>query len=138
MNFHTQMSILIQLSLIDNQLSSLEKRYIYALGKANQMPEKEIDNLFEELLSKKNHNFPDLGRLSEDDKFDYLYNIVQLMKVDRKVYLSEIRFCQQLATKLGYKRAVVAELSSNIYSDPALTTDRGRLKETVQKYKISS
>lgn len=138
MDFSTQMSILIQLSLIDNQLSSLEKRYIYALGKANKMPEKEIDNLFENLLSKKNHELPDLGTLSDDDKFNHLYNIVQLMKVDRKVYLSEIRFCQHLANKLGYKISVIAELSANIYSDPALTTDRSRLKEMIQKYKMSS
>ncbi|MGL1887520.1 MAG: TerB family tellurite resistance protein [Reichenbachiella sp.] len=138
MEYRTQLSILIQLSLIDNQLSNLEKRYIYALGKANKIQEVEIDNLFEELLATKKHDFPNPGLLSDDEKFEYLYNIVQLMKVDKRVYLSEIRFCQKMASKLGYKKSVVTELSGSIFSDPSITANRDHLKEAIQKYKVSN
>ncbi|PIB36690.1 hypothetical protein BFP72_15405 [Reichenbachiella sp. 5M10] len=137
MDFRAQMSVLVQLALIDNQLSSLEKRYVYALGKANSIPERELDELFEGHLGSKKVSLPEIGTLSEDDKFEYLYNIVQLMKVDKKVYLSEIRFCQKLAAKLGYKSSVVSELSSGIFSDPDVTGDRDHLKSLIQKHKVS-
>ncbi len=135
MDFKTQMSVLVQLSLIDNELSNIEKRYIYALGKANGVAEKDIDTVFEEHLNEKKTTLPDLGLLSEDEKFEYLYSIVQLMKVDNKVYLSEIKFCQKLATKLGYKKSVVAELSAGIFSDPTITGDRDHLKQLIVKHK---
>ncbi|MBU2915813.1 MULTISPECIES: hypothetical protein [Reichenbachiella] len=135
MDFKAQMSVMVQLSLVDNKLSNIEKRYIYALGKANAVPEREIDQVFEDHLSSKKMAMPDLGQLSEDEKFEYLYNIVQLMKVDKKVYLSEIRFCQKLAKKLGYKASVVSELSGGIFSDPSVTSDRDYLKTLIQKHK---
>ncbi|UXP33156.1 TerB family tellurite resistance protein [Reichenbachiella agarivorans] len=137
MNFKAQMSVLVQLALIDNKLSNIEKRYVYALGKANGIPERELDAMFDELMGSKKLVLPDLGLLSEDEKFEYLYNIVQLMKVDKRVYLSEIRFCQKLATKLGYKASVVSELSSGIFSDPDVTGDRDHLKAMIQKHKTT-
>lgn len=137
MDFRTQMSILIQLSLVDNQLSPQEKRMIYTLGKANKIPEEDIDGLFEELLGKKRHELPPILNLTEDDKFDYLYNLIQLMKVDKKVYLSEIRFCEDLAGKLGYKKQVVSALSSRIFGDASFGMSREALIEIAKKYKLN-
>ncbi|WP_221407843.1 hypothetical protein [Reichenbachiella faecimaris] len=51
MDIRTQMSILIQLSLVDKQLSPLEKRMIYTLAEANHIPKKDIDQLFRGLIS---------------------------------------------------------------------------------------
>ncbi|MEP1788740.1 TerB family tellurite resistance protein [Reichenbachiella sp.] len=129
------MSILIQLSLVDKQLSPYEKRMIYTLGKANKIPEEEIDSLFEELLGKKKHELPPILNLTEDDKFEYLYNLIQLMKVDNKVYLSEIRFCEDLAERLGYKKQVISVLSGKIFGDAALGINRDTLLEIAGKYK---
>ncbi|MDP4679542.1 MAG: TerB family tellurite resistance protein, partial [Cyclobacteriaceae bacterium] len=70
------------------------------------------------------------------DKFDYLFNIVQLMKVDAQVYLSEIKFCQELAEKLGFKKNVIKELSAKIFSDPTLTSDKDGLRDMVMKYRV--
>lgn len=75
-----------------------------------------------------------LDSLSEDQRFEYLYNIIQLMKIDGKVYKSEIVFCQEIAQKLGYKKKSVAELSKSIYSDPSITSDREELKRRLRKY----
>ena len=135
MDITTQMSVLIQLSLIDNLLSPAEKRMIYALGKANKIPEKEIDLLFEDILGKKRLELPLIHDLTEDDKFEYLYNLIQLMKVDKKIYLSEINFCEDMAEKLGYKRQVVIDLSTKIFSDPKIITDRRILLSIINKNK---
>jgi len=135
MDFNSQLSILIQLSLIDNELSPKEKRMIYALGKGNRMPETEIDQLMNHHLRNARHQLPDLNNLSDNDKFDYLYNIVQLMKIDEKVYLSEIRFCQNLAVKLGFNKKVIGDLSAKIFSDPDITSDRNIIFEIIEKHK---
>ncbi|MEO9965194.1 MAG: TerB family tellurite resistance protein [Reichenbachiella sp.] len=135
MDFRTQMSILIQLSLVDNQLSPPEKRMIYALGEANKIPESEIDELFEKLLAKKSHELPPIVNLTDEDKFEYLYSLIQLMKVDKKVYLSEIRFCEELATRLGYKKHVVSALSTRIFGDAAFGATRENLQALANKYK---
>lgn len=57
-----------------------------------------------------------------------------MMKIDRKIFKSEIEFCKNVADKLGFKKTVVAELSSKIYGDPAITADRDELKKTAFKY----
>jgi len=136
MDFNPQLSLLIQLSLIDNNLSPKEQRMIYALGKANKIPESEIEEVFDYHLRHARHEMPSITNISDEDKFEYLFNIVQLMKVDAQVYLSEIRFCQELAEKLGFKKKVIKELSASIFSDPSVTSDKEFLKEKIMKYRI--
>ena len=60
--------------------------------------------------------------------------MVQLMKIDGQVFKSEIVFCEDIAQKLGYKKGVVGELSSRIFSDPSITADRDLLKKKALKY----
>ncbi|WP_084372445.1 hypothetical protein [Reichenbachiella faecimaris] len=93
-------------------------------------------NYFEDLLAEKQHELPTIENLSEDDKFEYLYNLIQLMKVDKKVYLSEIRFCEELAERLGYKKQVVSALSSRIFGDPALSANKEMLLSIIEKHKL--
>jgi hypothetical protein len=56
------------------------------------------------------------------------------MKADGQVFKSEISFCEAIADKLGYKKSVIAELSSRIYSDPTVTSDRKLLMERAHKF----
>ena len=58
------------------------------------------------------------------------------MKIDSQVYLSEIKYCEELAEKLGFKRKVISELSSRIYSDPSITADVNSLKKAMGKYQV--
>jgi hypothetical protein len=50
------------------------------------------------------------------------------------VFLSEIKYSQKMAEKLGFKKTVIAELSSQIYSDPSITADKETLKEKAMKF----
>ena len=54
--------------------------------------------------------------------------------VDGQVFKSEIVFCEEVAGRLGYKKGVIGELSSKIYSDPSITADRESLKKKAQKF----
>ena len=58
------------------------------------------------------------------------------MKIDGQVFKSEIVFCERIAEKLGYRKKVVGELSTHIYSDPNITADRDDLKSKAQKFLV--
>lgn len=128
----TQLSALIQLARADGELSEKELSLIMHLGAAAGLQEREIIDI----LDHPGENFnPDF--LSEDERFECLYLVIQLMKIDKQVFKAEIAFCQKLAIRLGYREEVVAIMSSGIYSDPAITSDREHLRRQANKYRRS-
>lgn len=127
--FEKQLHALARLGSVDGQLSEKELRFVKMLAKVNGMADEE----FEKIVANPDPA-EDLGTLSDDQKFEFIYSLVQLMKADGQVFKSEISFCEHIAEELGYKKTVIGELSSRIYSDPAITTDRDRLKQRAQKH----
>ncbi len=124
-----QLNILVQLASSDGMIADKELRLIRTIAEANEVSNEDIDALI-----KNPTPIANLEYLSEDQKFEFLYNVIQLMKSDGQVFKSEIVFCEDMAERLGYNRKVVAELSSKIYSDPTITADRDNLKEKAKKY----
>lgn len=124
------LNVLIQLAASDNQVAEKEAKLIQMIGVSNGLSKDEIDVMM------KNPARPigDLSLLTDDQKFEHLYHVVQLMKVDGQVFKSEIVFCEDIAQRLGYKKGVIAELSSKIFSDPSITADRDLLRKKTQKY----
>ena len=128
--------MLIQLALSDNDFAGPEKNLIYMIGKANRIKETEIDELVQKHLNKE-PIIIEFKALSDEERFEFLYNIIQLMKIDNEVFLSEIRYCEKMAEKLGYMKIAVREISAKVYADPAVTADKNVLKEMVQKYRVN-
>jgi len=126
-----QLNTLVQLGSVDGLLSEKEVRLVKMLGKVNGMSEEEID-----MIIQNPQPMEDLSLLSDDQKFEYIYSLVQLMKADGQVFKSEISYCENVAQELGYKKSVIGELSSRIYSDPGITADREKLKVKAQKYLV--
>lgn len=124
-----QLNVLINLAASDNTVAEKEAKTIHMIAKANGFPKEEVDKMLKKPLP-----IGDLSTLSEDQKFENLYHLIQLMKSDGQVFKSEIHFCEQIAEKLGYKKGVVAELSSRIYSDPTITADRKLLMDRAHKF----
>jgi len=124
-----QLNVLINLAASDSQVAEKEAKVIHMIGKANGLSKDEIDKML-----KSPQPIGDLSSLAEDQKFENLYYLIQLMKSDGQVFKSEVHFCEQIAEKLGYKKGVVAELSSRIYSDPTITADRNMLMERAHKF----
>lgn len=130
-NHRNQLNILIKLAGADESIAENEQNMIYHIAQAYGIEQSIVDDM---IKNKDDIEIGNLDTLSDDQKFEYLYNVVQLMKVDRQVFLSEIRFCQRIAEKLGFKKSVVAEFSSRIYGDPSITADKEALKEDMLKY----
>ena len=127
--FEKQLNALAQLGSVDGHLSEKELRFVKMLAKVNGMSDED----FEKIIANP-QPAGDLDSLTPDQKFEFIYSLVQLMKADGQVFKSEISFCERIASELGYKKSVIGELSSRIYSDPAITTDREKLKQRAQKY----
>jgi uncharacterized tellurite resistance protein B-like protein len=124
-----QLNVLINLAASDNSVAEKEAKVIHMIGKANGMSREEVDAML-----KKPQPIGNLSSLTEDQKFENLYHLIQLMKSDGQVFKSEIHFCERVAEKLGYKKGVVAELSARIYSDPTITADRKMLIDRAHKF----
>ena len=127
--FKKELSLMIQLAISDNELAEREEKLIYNLGKLHGVSEEEIKNLI-----KNPEPIGPVETLSNDEKFQFLYVVIQMMKVDGQIFKAEIEFCRDLAEKLGFKRAVIGELSARIYSDPSITSDRDQLRKTAFNY----
>ena len=125
-----QLNVLIQLAASDSNVAEKEAKLIQMIGVSNGIPKEEI----EEMLKNPSRPIGDLGTLTDDQKFEHLYQVVQMMKIDGQVFKSEIVFCEEIAGRLGYKKGAIAELSSKIYSDPSITADRESLKKKAQKF----
>lgn len=124
-----QLNVLINLAASDSSVGEKEAKVIHMIGKANGLAKEDID-----AMMKKPQPIGDLSAFSEEQKFENLYHLIQLMKSDGQVFKSEVHFCEEIAEKLGYKKAVVGELSSRIYSDPTITADRKMLIERAHKF----
>ena len=123
-DIRTQLQLLVHLSIVDHHIAEPEAKMIHYIGHRNGVPFQEIEKLIDNP-----GDMPDVSGLDPESKFDYLFNVVQLMKVDGKVYQSEIDFCERVALKLGYKPGVIGDLSAFIYKDPSIVTKRSFLRE---------
>ncbi len=132
-NITSHIRMLVRLAMSDKKFSPIEKGLIMSIGKAHRMKEEDLEKLVdEELKSDKTHL--EFQALSFEEKFGYLYDIIQLMKIDNEVYLSEIRFCEEMAEKIGFNKKVVKKLSSRIYGDPKVSANRDLLMNEARKF----
>lgn len=127
----THLNILVQLAKVDGVVVKEEIDLITQIGKANGMSDDEINECFME-----ESPIDDLSGIPDDQKYDYIYSIVQLMKIDGRLYKEEIKFCARMSSKLGYNENVLVELMLKIYSDPHVSADKDQLKSTIQAYLI--
>jgi hypothetical protein len=101
-----QMKLLISLAQIDGKVADREQNYIINIGRANGFYPDEIKPLFD-----KQH------KLAADQKFNYIVSLVQLMKIDERMYKEEIMFCSKIAVNLGYDQGVMFDLMLHVKAD---------------------
>lgn len=106
-----QLKLLINLAYIDGGVGEKEEKYIYNIGAANGVPPDTIKSI----LSSR-HDVIVPTNLSNDQKFNYIFSLVQLMKIDERLYKEEIRYCSKVASKLGYNEAVMFDLMLHVRS----------------------
>jgi uncharacterized tellurite resistance protein B-like protein len=124
-----QMKLLISLAKIDGSVAERERNYLINIGRANGLYPDQISAL---LQQQHEHIVP--KNLTRDQKFEYIFSLIQLMKMDERMYQEELSFCSQIATKLGYERQVMVELLMQVKSGPMSTIEIETLKKSTEKY----
>jgi len=124
-----QLKLLISLAQIDGVVAAREKNYIINIGRAHGLVPDQIDALFE-----RSHNIVLPRDLNPDEKFSYLISMVQLMKIDERMYKEELIFCRTIATTLGYEPQALAELLVRVTPQEMSDDDTMSLKQLVQRY----
>ncbi|NBW34394.1 MAG: TerB family tellurite resistance protein [Cytophagia bacterium] len=97
----SELNILINLAASDNKVEEKEAKLIHTIAKANGISREEV-----EVMIKSPKPIHNLNGMTQEEKFEHLYYLIQLMKMDGQVFRSEIIFCEQMAEKLGFKKGV--------------------------------
>ena len=118
----TSLSILIELANRDGEIDESELKLIHQIGLAHNHTEEEINELIAHTPS------IDYDQLSSDERFEMLYDLVRLMKVDGKIFDDEILYCLEVARKLGYPMEAVMELYGLVHANLKLTSEIRILK----------
>ena len=128
----SHLKVLIQLAKIDGEFDHSEKEFIHKFGQVNGMNEDEIRDLIENTETE--DQIPELSTLSFDEKFEYMYSIVQLMRIDGKLHKDEINFCIRVTKELGYEEQALFEFITATYSDPKETYNKDLIKKKMFEY----
>lgn len=128
----SQMKLLVNLAKADGQVADHERNYIINIGRANGIYPDEINPLFQN-----EHEIFVPEGLTPDEKFECMYSLVQLMKIDERMYQQEIRFCSMIATKLGYHQQALFELMLQVKNSDMSDGELAALKNLTAKFLIS-
>jgi hypothetical protein len=123
-----QMKLLISLAQIDGKVADRERNYIVNIGRANGLYPDEVEPLFDQ-----RHELIIPTDLTDDQKFDYIFSLIQLMKIDERMYREELMFCGKIATNLGYRSEVLFDLLLHVRSFEMPAQEMADLKAMVQK-----
>lgn len=99
-----QLKTLISLAKIDGIFSKDEIALIYKIALLKGVSRTELHQL---LVEEVDIHPARVEQLSEEECFDYLYTIVQLVKIDHRLYREEMHFCRIVVEKLGYNDEVL-------------------------------
>ncbi len=124
-----QLKLLVNLAQIDGSVGDREKNYIINIGRANGIFPDEIIPMFSQ-----RHALIVPANLASDQKFETLFSLIQLMKIDERMYKEEIIFCSSVAANLGYNREVMFEMMLRVKAGAMPQVDIDAIKAIAQKH----
>jgi uncharacterized tellurite resistance protein B-like protein len=124
-----QMKLLVSLAQIDGYVAERERNYIRNIGLANNINIDEIDLLFE-----RNHELVIPKDLGEEERFNFIFSLVQLMKIDERMYKEELLFCSTIASQLGYDQQVMFDLMLHVKAAAMKDDEIQSLRELTKSY----
>lgn len=124
------LKVLVQLAKIDGTADESELELIRQIGSSNNVSAEDIERAIEEADA--SDPIPSLAHLDVDDRFELLYNLVLVMKADGILDPTEMKFCDDIATKLGFRDHVLADL---IDHSPDADPDGSHHQEIIERAK---
>ena len=123
-------STLLHLAQADGNISGSELALIYKIGVEKGIPMFEV----EQLIQNPPNQQEELQELTPDEKFEYLYTIILMMKMDGILDHRETETCSQYAVAMGYDQQVIPHLMDIIESDHDLSENKQAIKRETQKF----
>lgn len=115
---------LVALSCADGKIDESEKEILIKIGTRKGLKKGDIQKIID---NPGNSNF--LPATTDDERFEQIYDLVELMLADGIAEDNELQFCIEMAEKLGFRKAVVGVLIRKI----TLSLLEGLDKETIKK-----
>ena len=131
MVFVENLKMLVNLALVDGTMSEKEKTCIKNIAKAHGFPESSVETLFYS-----SHDII-IPQQLPDQKFEYALTLVQLMKIDERLFQDEIKFTAGIIEKLGYRPELIAELLLKVSKDPMGASQMEELKKIAATFLVS-
>lgn len=123
---------LMHLAQADGKVTSSELALIYKIAMEKGLPMFEV----EQLVQNPPREAQELKELSKDDKFEYIYTIILMTKMDGVLDDREFDMCSRYAIALGYKQEVIPHLLDLIKSDQELNENKESLQQEIQKFLV--
>ena len=120
----THLKNLIVLALADGNISAEELEILKRVGKKVGLNESDIKSFIGNPTSLK-IELPD----NDAERFDQIYELVQMMMADGKIHDEEMEFCVDVATKLGFRKAIVGIVVRKIVVGLQESTPKDKVKD---------
>lgn len=101
----SHMRNLIEIAAADGNLAVEEQRLLEYAAQRNNISAVQLKDI-QAGASKIRFEVPD----NEEEKFFQLYDLVQMMSVDKNIHGEELRLCEIFAIKFGYRKEIVREM----------------------------
>jgi hypothetical protein len=122
---------LVVLSAADGNINESEKEILIKIGTRKGLSraaiKKIIDNPGE---------FHFLPATTDDERFEQIYDLVELMLADGIAEDSELQFCIEMAEKLGFRKGVVGVLIRKITLGLMERLDKETIKKEVRDFLV--
>ena len=121
---------LLQMAKSDGNLSGSEMALIHKIAVAKEIPMFEV----ELMANSEQTEELELDQLSPDEKFEYLYTIILMTKMDGRLDSRELETCSRYAQAMGFGIEVVPKLLEMVKSDHELVENKEGLKQEILGY----
>ncbi len=116
---------LAALAKADGHIDAREMNFIIAVGKKNGINSTEVQSLVSGSKGLENSDLP----TNDSERFDQIFDLVDMMLADGVVDETEMDFCIMMAEKLGFRKAIVGVLVRKISQGVKDGLPRERIKD---------
>lgn len=101
----SHISNLVAIARLDGNFSMREKRLIFEIGKRNGLSNDKLKSII-----KSDNPIKFKVPKTDEDRFERVYELVEMAVVEGEEYENEIESCIEIAEKLGFRKAIVGVL----------------------------
>lgn len=120
---------LVQLAKADGKISKSESGLLIKIGERNGVSAEEVFEMVDasdDFFYKKPEN--------DEQRFDQLYDLVEMMRIDGEVSSKEVSYTIGIAEKMGIRKAVAWILIQSLVDGQAIGKSRKSLKNKAAEY----